>query len=430
MAVSYEFGKASFTLLFVIAEIVAVGSELLTPFRQDTNSLYLTEKLNELGVEVAFKTIAGDKRQHLLSVAQSALTRADVILFMGGLGPTEDDVTREAVAETLGLELRRDADILEKLEKRFASRRMTMSPNNAKQADILAGATVLPNSMGTAPGQWISGKYEGREKIIILLPGPPHELKRLFEEQCIERLRAKLPPAFIATRVLKIAMMPESQCDARVAPIYKRFEDVQTTILAGAGEIQLHLKTQADSLEAAQERVDRLAGELEDELGDAVFSSQGESLEQIVGYFLQMRNATLATAESCTGGLLGERITSVSGSSRYFVGGAIVYSNQLKSEFANVPEELLKKYGAVSRLVAVALAEGIRERCKATLGVGITGVAGPAGGTPEKPVGLVFHALASDTGTEVIERNFPGDRKRIRWFATQQALDMVRRKLM
>ncbi|MBV9484151.1 MAG: competence/damage-inducible protein A [Acidobacteria bacterium] len=412
------------------AEIVAVGSELLTPFRQDTNSLYLTEKLNELGVDVSFKTIAGDARPHLTLVAQTALSRADLVIFMGGLGPTEDDLTREAVAEALGLELWRDPQILESLGKRFAARNMKMTPNNAKQADILTGATVLANSSGTAPGQWISGKYEGREKIIVLLPGPPHELKRLFEEQCMERLRSKLPPAFIATRVLKVAMMPESQCDARVAPIYRRFTDVTTTILAGAGEIQLHLKARAPELQTAQGRVDRLAGELEDELGDAVFSSQGESLEQIVGYFLQMRNATLAVAESCTGGLLGERITSVSGSSRYFLGGAIVYSNQLKADFANVPEELLKKYGAVSRLVAVALAEGIRERCHATLALGITGVAGPSGGTPEKPVGLVFHALAREAGTEVVERNFPGDRKRIRWFATQQALDMVRRRLM
>lgn len=412
------------------AEIVAVGSELLTPFRQDTNSLYLTEKLNELGVDVAFKTIAGDNRQHLASAAHIAISRSDIVIFMGGLGPTEDDLTREAVGDALGLKLHRDPDILEKLEARFASRNINMAPNNAKQADVLAGAAVLPNSLGTAPGQWISGKYEGREKIIILLPGPPHELKKLFEEQCLERLRAKLPAVFMATRVLKVGMMAESQCDARVAPIYKQFTDVQTTILAGAGEIQVHMKTQAASLAEAQERVDELAGALEDELGDSVFSSQGESLEQIVGYFLQMRSATLAVAESCTGGLLAERITNVSGSSRYFVGGAIVYSNELKSEFAGVPEELLKKYGAVSRLVAVALAEGIRERCHATLGLGITGVAGPSGGTAEKPVGLVFHALASDTGTEVIERNFPGDRKRIRWFATQQALDMVRRKLM
>ncbi len=412
------------------AEIVAIGSELLTPFRQDTNSLYLTEKLNQLGVEVIFKTIVGDCREHLTGSASLALSRADIVIFMGGLGPTEDDLTREAVAEALQLELHRDPEIVAAIERRFASRGWKMSANNAKQGDVIAGAIVLPNPNGTAPGQWISGKYEGREKIIILLPGPPHELRALFDQECMERLRAKLPPQFIATRVLKVTGMGESQCDARVAPIYKRFTDVQTTILAGAGEIQLHLRTRADSLDAAQQRVDQVVEEIEAELGDYVFSDNGDSLEQIVGYYLQMRNATLAVAESCTGGLLAERITSVSGSSRYFLGGAVVYSNQLKTGFADVPADLIAKHGAVSREVAAALAEGIRKRCQATLGVGITGVAGPAGGTAEKPVGLVFHALAGDRGTEVIERNFPGDRKRIRWFASQQAMDMVRRKLM
>jgi nicotinamide-nucleotide amidase len=414
----------------VNAEIVAIGSELLTPFRQDTNSLYLTEKLNQLGVEVIFKTIVGDSREHLRGSASLALSRADIVIFMGGLGPTEDDLTREAVAEALQLEVHRDPEIVAAIERRFASRGWKMSANNAKQGDVIAGAIVLPNPNGTAPGQWISGKYEGREKIIILLPGPPHELRALFDQQCMDRLRAKLPPQFIATRVVKVTGMGESQCDARVAPIYKRFTDVQTTILAGAGEIQLHLRTRADSLDAAQQRVDQVVEEIEAELGDCVFSDNGDSLEQIVGYYLQMRNATLAVAESCTGGLLAERITSVSGSSRYFLGGAVVYSNQLKTGFADVPADLIAKHGAVSREVAAALAEGIRKRCQGTLGVGITGVAGPTGGTPEKPVGLVFHALASDRGTEVIERNFPGDRKRIRWFATQQAMDMVRRKLM
>jgi nicotinamide-nucleotide amidase len=305
-----------------------------------------------------------------------------------------------------------------------------MAPNNIKQADVITGATVLPNANGSAPGQWMSGKYEGRERIIMLLPGPPNELKALFEEQCLTRLRAKLPAQFIATRELKITGLGESQCDARVAPIYKLYADVQTTILAGAGEIQLHLKTRADSLDAAQERVDQLVEKIEEELGDYVFSDNGDSMEQIVGYYLQMRNATLAVAESCTGGLFAERITSVSGSSRYFMGGAVVYSNQLKTAFADVPPELIEKHGAVSREVAAALADGIRKRSGATLGVGITGVAGPNGGTDAKPVGLVFHALASDTGTEVAERKFPGDRKRIRWFASQQAMDMVRRKLM
>jgi len=414
----------------VNAEIIAIGSELLTPFRQDTNSLYLTEKLNEMGVDVIFKTIVGDHRERLTEAAHLALLRADIAIFMGGLGPTEDDLTREAVAEALGVELHRDPAIVTGIERRFAARGWKMSPNNAKQADVIAGAIVLPNPNGTAPGQWISGKYEGQDRIIILLPGPPHEMKALFDEQCWDRLRAKTPPVHIATRVLKIAMMGESQCDARVAPIYKRYEDVDTTILAGRGEVQLHLKTRAESPEAALQRADQLAEEIEEELGNFVFSDNGDSLEQIVGYFLQMRGATLAVAESCTGGLVAERVTSVSGSSRYFAGGAVVYSNDLKTDFAGVPAELIQAHGAVSREVAAALAEGIRKRCGTTLGIGVTGVAGPGGGTPEKPVGLVFLALASEQGTEVVERNFPGDRERIRWFASQQALDLVRRKLM
>lgn len=412
------------------AEIIAIGSELLTPFRQDTNSLYLTERLNQLGVEVVIKTIVGDSRERLVSVAQHALFRSDIVIFMGGLGPTEDDLTRQAVAEALGVELHRDAEVLEKLKQRFAARGYVMTPNNEQQADVIAGAVVLPNRNGSAPGQWICGQYEGRERIIILLPGPPFELKSLFDEHCLERLRAKLPSAHIATRVLKVAMMGESLVDSRVAPIYKQYADVQTTILAGAGDIQFNLLTRKDSMEAAQQRVDELAGKIEDELEDAVYSSKGESLEQIVGYYLQMRGATLAVAESCTGGLLADRITSISGSSRYFLGGVVVYSNELKTKFADVPATLIAKHGAVSAEVAGALAVGIRRRCQATFGVGITGVAGPTGATPEKPVGLVYHALASENGTQVEERNFTGDRKRVRWFASQQALDMVRRKLM
>lgn len=403
---------------------------MLTPFRMDTNSLYLTEQLNLLGVDVIFKSIVGDDRRRLVAAAQHGLFRSDILMFSGGLGPTEDDLTREAVAEALGVSLRRDAEILDRLEKRFADRGWTMAANNAKQADVLDGATVLPNPNGTAPGQWLSGQFDGREHIIVLLPGPPHELKALFESEVRERLQGKVPPASLAIRTLKIAMLGESAVDARVAPIYKRYPDVETTILAGAGEIELHFKTQAATLDAAQRRVDEVAGVVEDELDDAVYSRNGESLEQIVGYWLQMRNATVAVAESCTGGLLAERLTSISGSSRYFLGGAVVYSNALKTELAGVPTEMIDRHGAVSREVAAALAEGIRYRCDSTLGVGITGVAGPTGGTPEKPVGLVFHAVASDRGTEVVQRNFPGDRKRIRRFASTLALDMLRKKLM
>jgi nicotinamide-nucleotide amidase len=416
--------------LIVTAEIIAIGSELLTPFFQDTNSLYLTEKLNELGVEMAFKTVVGDNREHLTLAARVALGRADILIFMGGLGPTEDDLTRECVAAALGREIHRDSEIITQLYKRFAKMRRKMPENNERQADIIDGAEMLPNALGTAPGQWIEHEHEGAKRYIMLLPGPPHEIKPMFDEQCIPRLRERVPRQCIATRALKVAMMGESDCDQRVAPIYRRFTDVQTTILAGAGEIQLRLTARADSQEAAQTRVDELAGLLEDELDDFVYSTQGESLEQIVGYFLQMRGANIAVAESCTGGMLGERITKVSGSSRYFVGGAIVYDNEMKTLFANVPPMLIAQYGAVSKEVATAMAEGIREECRATVGVGITGVAGPTGGTEEKPVGLIYVAVADGKRTEVVERKVPGDRDRIRWWATQQALDMVRRMLM
>ncbi|HYX69186.1 MAG TPA: competence/damage-inducible protein A [Terriglobales bacterium] len=414
----------------MLAEIIAVGSELLTPFRQDTNSLYLTGQLNQLGVEVGYKTVVGDRREHLVATTRVALGRADLVIFMGGLGPTEDDLTREAVAEALGRELKRDSDLVAQLYARFASRRMKMSPNNERQADLIAGAAALKNSKGTAPGQWVELEGEGGKKIIILLPGPPWELTSMFEEQCLPRLRETVPPQFIATRVLKVAMMPESQLDARIAPIYKQHQPVETTILAGAGEVQIHLRSQADSQEAAQKAVDRLAEKLEDELDEMVFSRGGESLEQIVAYYLEMRQATIAVAESCTGGLLGERLTSISGASRYFLGGAIVYTNDLKSALLEVPPLLIAEKGAVSREVAVAMAEGIRKQCKSTLGVGITGIAGPTGGSEEKPVGLVYHALANGVKTDVVERRYPGDRERVRWFASQQALDMVRRKLV
>lgn len=410
------------------AEIIAVGSELLTPFRQDTNSLFLTERLNELGVEVHFKTVVGDSRDDLIGVARNAISRADILIFMGGLGPTEDDLTRECVAEALGIELHRDPQIITELYKRFAERRMKMPENNTRQADVLDGAVLLRNPNGTAPAQWLQTNLEGNRRYVMLLPGPPHELKPLFDTECLPRLKEVLPPQFIAKRLLRVAM-GESACDARIAPIYTKVPEVQTTILAHGGEVQIHLQSRADTKEMAEHRVEELAGKLEEELDDSVISSGGESIEQIVGYFLQMRGATLAVAESCTGGMMAERITSVSGSSRYFLGGAVVYSNELKTKLAGVPAELITEHGAVSREVAIALAEGIRDRANATLGVGITGVAGPTGGTPEKPVGLVFIAISDGKEHEVVERRLPGDRERIRIWASFTGLDLVRRKL-
>jgi nicotinamide-nucleotide amidase len=414
----------------MIAEIIAVGSELLTPFRQDTNSLYVTEKLNSLGVSVSFKTIVGDKRKHLVGAIRQALSRVDLLVLSGGLGPTEDDLTRECVAEALQLKLTRDADIIANLYARAAARRVSMTRNNEKQADLVEGAVVLENGRGTAPGQWLDVVYGEHRKLVVLLPGPPSELKPMFDEQVMPLLDEVLPKRYIATRVLKAAMIPESQCDARIAPIYQQYPDVETTILAHLGDIQLNLSCTKPLLQVAKHRVDELAGKIEEELEDVLYSSHGETLEQIVLYYLGMRVATLAVAESCTGGMIAARLTGISGSSRSFVGGAVVYSNEMKTRLAGVDPELIEANGAVSREVATALARGIRDRCGASIGLGVTGIAGPGGGTEEKPVGLVFIALSDKDETSVIERRFTGDRNRIRQFTAQQALEMVRRRLM
>ena len=414
----------------MIAEIIAIGSEMLTPHRQDTNSLFLTERLNELGISVAFKTIVGDHLEHIASVARTAIGRSDIVILIGGLGPTQDDLTREAVAAALGIELKRDHNLVAEMYKRFAERRISMPENNAQQADILQGAVVLPNAKGTAPGQWLETEVDGKPRIIALIPGPPHELQAMWEAECAPRLRDKVPPAAIASRVLKVAMMGESAVDLRAAPIYKKYPEVETTVLAGQGQVEFHLRATAATKEQAQAAVDKLAGELEDELDDAVFSAQGESLEEIVSYYLQMRNLKLAVAESCTGGLIAERITSVPGSSRSFLGGAVVYSNDLKTLFADIPPQMIETHGAVSKEVAVALAQNIRELCNADIGVGVTGIAGPGGGTEDKPVGLVYVAVTNGSKHEVVQRRFFGDRERVRRWASQLALDMVRRMLM
>ncbi|MGA2808187.1 MAG: competence/damage-inducible protein A [Terracidiphilus sp.] len=414
------------------SEIIAIGSEMLTPFRQDTNSLYLTEKLNELGVTVAFKTIVGDRRKDLIGAIQTALSRTDIVILMGGLGPTEDDLTREAVAEALSLTLRRDAAQVASLHARAAAWRMPMPQNNLKQADILEGATLIPNPNGSAPGQWLDTTYSGYRKLLMLIPGPPNECRPLFDAECVPRLRAVVPVSFIAKRTLRAAMIAESQADKLLAPIYSTYADVETTILAHAGDIQLTLLCSKTDAGAAQQRVDELAGRMEEALEDWLYSSDGEtsdSLEQIVLYYLGLRQATLAVAESCTGGMIAERITSVPGSSRSFVGGAVVYSNEMKTAFAGVSPDLIEEYGAVSEEVAKALAVGIRQRTGATMGLGVTGIAGPTGGTEDKPVGLVYIALSDPQKTEVVEKNFRGDRDRVRQYTTQQALDLVRRRL-
>ncbi len=412
------------------SEIIAVGSEMLTPFRQDTNSLFVTERLNEIGVTVSFKSIVGDRRKDLVSAIRTALGRADILILMGGLGPTEDDLTREATAEALGIHLKRDAQQVAALHARAATWRITMPDNNLKQADVISGAVVLPNPNGSAPGQWLDVTHEGYRKLIMLVPGPPNECRPMIDAECMPRLREILPVRHIAKRTLKAAMIPESQADKLLAPIYSTYTDVETTILAHAGDIQLTLLCAKKSKEAAEDRVEELATKLEEALDDWLYSSEGESLEQIVLYYLGLRQSTLAVAESCTGGLVAQRITSVAGASRTFLGGAVVYSDPLKTAFANVPPDLIAKYGAVSAEAAAAMAEGIRKRTGAMLGLGVTGIAGPTGGTETKPVGLVYFAVSDAQSTDSYNRTFRGDRDRVRQWAAQQALDLIRRKLM
>lgn len=412
------------------AEIIAVGSELLTPERLDTNSLYLTAELNKLGVEVVTKCVIGDDLGRLADAVTRALNRSGIVILSGGLGPTEDDLTREAVAEALSLKLKRDAPQVAALHARAATWRITMPENNLKQADLIEGATFLTNPNGSAPGQWLETTYSGYRKILMLIPGPPHECKALFNDECMPRLREILPVRHLAKRTLKAAMIPESQADKLLAPIYSTYTDVETTILAHAGDIQLTLICTKANKNQAEQRVEELATKLEEALDDWMYSAEGESLEQIVLYYLGLRQTTLAVAESCTGGMIAQRITSVPGSSRSFLGGVVVYSNEMKTAFADVPPDLIERHGAVSSEVASALAEGIRKRTGATLGLGVTGIAGPGGGTDTKPVGRVYIAVSDDQKTDAFERNFRGDRNRVREWASQQALDLVRRKLM
>jgi nicotinamide-nucleotide amidase len=412
------------------SEIIAVGSEMLTPHRQDTNSLYITKKLNEIGVTVGFKTIVGDRRKDLINAIRTALARTDIIILVGGLGPTEDDLTREATAEALSLNLRREPAQVAALHARAATWRISMPENNLKQADMIQGATILQNANGSAPGQWLDTMFEGYRKLIMLIPGPPHECHAIFDAECLPRLSEALPRRHIAVRTLKAAMIPESQADKLLAPIYTEYKDVETTILAHTGDIQLTLICSKATQDAADQRVDELAERMEEALDDWLYSSEGESLEQIVLYYLGLRQATLAVAESCTGGLVAQRITAVPGSSRSFLGGAVVYSDPLKTSFANVPPELIAQHGAVSAEVASAMAEGIRKRTGATLGLAVTGTAGPTGGTESKPVGLVYFAVSDAQKTDSYNRTFRGDRDRVRQWASQQALDLIRKKLM
>jgi len=407
------------------AEIIAVGSELLTPLYQDTNSLFLTERLNSLGIEVRFKTVVGDRADDLATALREALSRSPLIILTGGLGPTEDDLTRGVVSGVLGRPLREVPEIRRQIEDRLARFGRPMAENNLRQAMVPEGAVWLENNNGTAPGIWI----EHEHNIVVLLPGPPGELEAMFDAACMPRLAQASTGQRIKTRVYKVVGLPESEVDKRAAAIYGAYQNPTTTILAKPGGIEIHLRARAATDQEAEARLAELGDQIELALGEYIFSTHGEPLEEVVGMYLVMRQKTVAVAESCSGGLLAERLTRNSGSSTYFLGGAICYSNALKTSLVGVPITLIEEHGAVSQPVAQAMAEGIRARTGASLGVGITGIAGPTGGSPEKPVGLVFIGLADERGTQVREFRFPGNRQRVRLWATQMALEMIRRRI-
>ena len=408
------------------AEIIAVGSEMLTPFRVDTNSLFLTGELNRLGIEVVRKVIVGDDAEHLQEAFRQALARAELVITIGGLGPTADDLTRETAAEVLGRALKLDEKILQEIQERFRKFGRAMPEINVRQALVPEGAAALENRRGTAPGLWM----ESQGQIVILLPGPPSELKPMYAEQVEPRLAARPTGIRLVTRELRVAGLPESDVEQRIAPIYSSYPSVQTTILAAPGEIQVHPRAWTADVAKAERMLDEVVERMALALGDSLFTTEGESLEQVVANQLTSVSATLAVAESCTGGLVAERLTSLPGSSTYFLGGVVCYANTLKSAWLDVPAELIAAKGAVSAEVARALAEGVRRQSGAALGLSVTGIAGPGGGSPEKPVGTVHIAMADAAGARERSYRFPGDRERIRFQASQMALDMVRRHLM
>ncbi len=407
------------------AEIIAVGSELLTPDRLDTNSLFLTGELNALGVEVVAKMVIGDDVERLAEAVRSAMSRSEITILSGGLGPTEDDVTRDAIARALKRELVFSDEICRGIERRFERMGRKMVEINRRQAYLIEGGEALPNPNGTAPGQWI----EDSGRIVMLLPGPPPELKPMFVDHCVPRLRQLLPAQAIRTRFYRVAGMPESDLDQLISPVYKKYANPVTTILAAPGDIQIHLRARCEHEEQAEQLLAEVGFQIEELLGDRIYSRDGRPLEAVVGEALRAKGATLSVAESCTGGMLAERITSVPGSSDYFSGGFLVYTNRLKALLLGIDAAVLQESGAVSEPVAEAMARGAKQSTGSTYALSVTGVAGPGGGTEAKPTGTVIIGLADPEGCRSKRFRFLGDRARVRNLAVQSALDMLRKEI-
>ena len=410
--------------------ILAIGSELLTPQKLDTNSLFLTEQLNAHGVAVRYKLVVGDDEDDLATAIRDAVSRADLVVTTGGLGPTDDDVTRRAVAKAFGLALREDPDVVSLIRTRFQSLGLEMPDLNRRQALVPDGAAILPNPRGTAPGLWI----ERGDVICLLLPGPPRELCPMFEEVLSARIAERTAGHRLFRRVLTIVGRTESSVEELTHPVYSQWRvagrRINATILASLGQIELHLSTGADDADRATRLLDTATAELADVLGDSLVGTHGESLEVVVGRLLTSRGYRLALAESCTGGLAASRMTDVPGSSAYVLAGWIVYSNEAKVDLG-VDATVIEQYGAVSEPVALAMAVQARRRAHADYGLGVTGIAGPSGGSADKPVGTVWFGLAGPDGLiRAFTARFTGERDRVKFQASQTALDMLRRELL
>jgi nicotinamide-nucleotide amidase len=409
------------------AAIIAVGSELLTPLRIDTNSLYLTEHLNALGIDVVFKSVVGDDRGELAALLRLALERVDLVVLTGGLGPTDDDVTREVAAGVLGRELTEDPAITERLRARFARFQRTMPEINRRQAMVPAAARVIENTHGSAPGLWM----ETGDHVVLLLPGPPRELKPMVEQLASSLLRERASGWLLRRRIVRIAGRLESQAEELLQPLYRQWEKrdppIAATILAALGQLELHLSTKTAGESAADAALTAAVADVVGVFGTDVFSTAGQALEEVVGELLAARGLTIAVAESCTGGLIASRLTDVAGSSRYVERGIVTYSNAAKTELLGVPAELIAQHGAVSEPVALAMADGVRARSRVDVGVGVTGIAGPGGGSVDKPVGTVAIAAVTSGVSRSRVFRFLGEREQVKFQASQAALDMVRR---
>jgi nicotinamide-nucleotide amidase len=414
----------------VTAEIIAVGSELLTPTRLDTNSLFVTRCLAEHGIAVRAKAVVGDSREDLRALFTAALTRVDLILLTGGLGPTDDDVTREVVADALGRVMREDAETAERLRARFARRGLQMPDINLRQAMVPEGAEIVPNPNGTAPGLWL----EHGDCVVVLLPGPPRELKPMIEWLTRQRLAPRAGATRVLTRTLRIAGQTESHAEEVARPFFALWkdegQDIEATTLASPGSIDFFLSVRSADPASGVLRLEGAIRQLAQAFGEDAYTEDERSMEQVLGTLLREQGYTVAAAESCTGGLLTSRLTDVPGSSAYVQLSIVAYSNDAKTALLGVPAEDIAAHGAVSEPVALAMARGIRARAGSTIGIGITGIAGPDGGTPTKPVGTVAIAVDGPWGAHVRTRLLLGGREHVKFWATQAALDDVRRLLL